>query len=301
MMFEKNRFYGYLIKGDLLGAIDYLKKFPEQKNRYHKYRALFEDGQLLHYDAQQELRQILDIYQKYYRDVFYLQAAPETAEETMLARFSALFGLEMDSNLYDTAEERIVDAFTAKGYHILCGKTGGYFGPYIWKTTEVKTYEVELPDGVQTYTIHFLNDFISRSWLDYLSFGDVGTGGWTDGNGIINCVKESYNTESENFRVSLLKHEAQHAMDLSRFPSMCSQDLEYRAKLVELIYSEERNMLEQFCREADTARAANGHSIAASRIAAEFAGVSDIPEIQRRALALFRKSDSEMGEKYSNA
>lgn len=298
MIFEINQFYGYLIKGDLLDAIYYMKEFPDQKNRYHKYQALFADEQLLHYDVEHELHQILDIYQKYYRDVFYLQATPERAEETMLDHFSALFGLEKNSNLYDAAEAKIVKAFTSAGYHILCGRTGGYFGPYIWKTTEVKTYAVELPDGVQTYTIHFLDGFLSKSWLDYISFGEVGTGGWTNGDGIINCVKASYDVESENFRVSLLKHEAQHAMDLSRFPSMCSQDLEYRAKLVELIYSEERNMLEQFCREADTARASNGHSIAASRIATEFCDVSGISAVQRRALALFLKSDLEMVQKY---
>ena len=300
-MFQKGVFYSLLIKGNLPSAIRYIKGFPDQQSRYLKYKVLFEDGQLLHYDVDEDLQQILDIYQQYYRDVFYLLTAPETAARTMLERFSSLFCLDHCCDLHEAAEKKIIEAFTAKGYHILCGRTGGYYGPYIWKTTECNVYAVELPDGTQPYPIHFLDGFLCKSWLDYLSFGEIGTGGWTNGDGIINCVKASYDTESENFRVSLLKHEAQHAMDLSKFPCMSSEDLEYRAKLVELIYSAERDMLEQFRREADTSRTENGHSMAASRIANEFSDISGIPAIQQRALVLLQKSNTEMSQNYGNS
>ncbi len=38
------------------------------------------------------------------------------------------------------------------------------------------------------------------------------------------------------FHVCLLKHEAQHLADFQTYPGIASVDLEYRAKLVELIY-----------------------------------------------------------------
>ena len=297
-MFDENQFYGFLLRGDLPATMEYLKGFPGQRCRYGKYVALFERDDLLRYEVSPALQEILDVYQRYFRAVFYLGCPPEQAEAAMESRFAALFGLEPGEKRRERIKQKITDAFTAGGWQILCGKTGGYYGPYIWKTTEAASYEVELPEGVRRYTIRFLDGFLFRSWLDYISFGEIGTGGWTDGDGIIHCVRGSYDVESESFRVSLLKHEAQHAMDLERYPAMSPGDLEYRAKLVELIYSRERDLLVQFRREADASDPANGHGLAAGRIAAEFGGLSDGEAIRRRARALLGRSTGEMAEKY---
>lgn len=188
------------------------------------------------------------------------------------------------------------------------GKTSGYYGPYIWKTTETKRYNVELPDGTQEYTVRLLDGFLAKSWLDYLSFGAVSTGGWSDRDGIICCVKSSYDVESESFKVSLLKHEAQHAMDLSKYRNMSPEDLEYRAKLVELIYSSERNLLAQFICEAGTENADNGHSRAAGRLVEGFSKALcqdrgelcslSTGQIQSVAKTLFTKSNDEIRRKY---
>ena len=147
-----------------------------------------------------------------------------------------------------------------------------------------------------------------RSWLDYISFGETGTGGWSNGDGLIHCVRAAYDLDSEDFRVSLLKHEAQHAMDQTRYPGITNEELEYRAKLVELIYSEERGMLSRFIAQADTSRAGNGHGLAAERIAAGFerclgqdrgslAGLA-APAVQTAARQLFARSSQEMAAKY---
>ena len=297
-MFDSNLFYSYLLKGNIPDAMRYIKECPDQIQQYTKYKDLFEDGHFLDYGVTWPLQQILDVYQQYFRDVFYLQNSPEAAEAAMLNRFSELFKLQPVAALQEQIKERICEAFSSCGYHILCGKTSGYYGPYIWNSTETTCYDVELPDGIQRYTIRFLDGFLCRSWLDYISFGQIGTGGWTGADGIINCVKAAYHTESEHFRVSLLKHEAQHALDLADYPSMSSTDLEYRAKLVELIYSQERNLLDAFRREADTSHSANGHSMAASRISEEFFSISDPSEIRQIAWSLFQKSNTEMAEKY---
>ena len=71
------------------------------------------------------------------------------------------------------------------------GKTSGYYGPYIWQYEETKNYEVGLPKGTQEYKIALLDGFLTKSWIDYLSFGEISPGGWTDGDGIINCIKSS--------------------------------------------------------------------------------------------------------------
>ncbi len=172
------------------------------------------------------------------------------------------------------------------------------------RTTETVSYDVELPDSIQNYSVKLLDGFVMRSWIDYLSFGEIGTSGWANGDGFIHCVKSAWDFESESFRVSLLKHEAQHAKDLEMDKDMSSENLEYRAKLVELIYSKERNLLRKFAGEADDSHKDNGHAMAAYRIMSGFAdalGVdhiipSSIPvdQIQTVARMLFQNSQIEV-------
>ena len=270
--FSENTYYGYLVKGSLPEAIHYVKQFPEQAKRYQRFLEIFEKEQYMTYEADAWIHGILLIYQKYYRDVFYLCMDREDAAARLQARLAVFLGIhDAGLKLCDLEQNQLAEAFQRKGFHFLGGRTSGYYGPYIWQTTENRTYEVELPEGTQPYTVRLLDGFLSRSWLDYLSFGEIGTGGWTDDEGIINCVKSSYDFHSEAFTVSLLKHEAQHARDLAVCKEMPSEELEYRAKLVELIYSVERDLLAQFAREADHSDKNNGHAAAACRILDGFA------------------------------
>lgn len=238
--FDRNVCREYLVKGNLRAALAYAGQFPDQTELCRKYRALFEEENYLAYDVEADLNEILLNYQKYYRDAFYLELPTEVAARTLRDRLAAL--LQADGDL-DELESRAAEAFRAKGYFFLGGRTSGFYGPYIWRTEELRHYAVELPGGERDYAVKLLDGFIMLSWLDYISFGTLSTGGWSNGDGLIHCVKPKYDLESESFRVSLLKHEAQHASDQERYQGITSEDLEYRAKLVELIYSRERNLL----------------------------------------------------------
>lgn len=265
MTFSEKTYRGYILKGDLIGTMDYVRQFPEQTELYSRYADIFEREHYLTYDT--ELNDILTIYQKYYRDVFYLRIDREKASDRLRTRLIEFLGIDDKNAELDGIEENCLEEmFRNRGLYFMGGRTSGYYGPYIWRTSETRTYEVELPDGVQTYTVKLLDGFISRSWADYLSFGKIGTGGWTDSGGIINCIKSSYDLDSESFKISLLKHEAQHARDLTADPNMTSENLEYRAKLVELIYSSERSLIEQFIHESEASDKDNGHAAAANRI-----------------------------------
>ena len=308
--FDSELFYGYLLRGEVKNAIRYLADFPEKAELHQKYISLFEKEEYPVLTEDDFLNEILLIYQRYYRDAFYLHLDPKQAAETMKRRFTRVFEISnSDTALGEIEENKISKAFQQRNFHFFGGKTGGYWGPYIWKTTEAKTYEVALPGGVQPYTVCFLDGFLSKSWLDYISFGAVSTGGWTNGDGIICCIKSSYDPESESFQVSLLKHEAQHARDLAAYPAMSQEDLEYRAKLVELIYSQERNLLRQFAYEADSSKETNGHSLAAERIlngVSEKLGITadkidalSITQIQRVSKKLLSESTAEIKQKYA--
>lgn len=305
--FDRDVCLAHLKKGRLRAAMEYTAQFPEQGALYQKYASLFQRENYLSYGAGGVLEDILLIYQKYYRDAFYLEQSPEESAERLRSRLAELFQADPSAPL-EELEEKAAEAFRARGFHFLGGRTGGWYGPYIWRTEELKRYAVELPELEQEYAVKLLDGFVMESWLHYLTFGLSGTGGWSNGDGLIHCVKHCYDLDSESFQVSLLKHEAQHAADQSRYPAMSSEDLEYRAKLVELIYSQERRLLSRFLQEADASRPGDGHSLAAGRIARGFAEWLDrtreelaglpVEEVQAAAMALFRESTGEMDRKY---
>lgn len=309
--YDRNIFRSLILKEDLKSAMAYIGQFPEKKDLYDKYISLFQEENYLAYDVDADLSEILLIYQKYYRDVFYLSRDETKAAAQMRNRFAEWFKLDcMDAGIsFDDMEEGpITKAFLRRGFHFLGGKTCGHYGPYIWKDEEIKHYMVKLPDGIQDYAVKFLDNFISKSWMDYLSFGEISTGGWSNGDGLIHCIRAGYDLESESFQVSLLKHEAQHTMDLAKYKDMTSGDLEYRAKLVELIYSNERDLLGAFAEEADSSKPDNGHAFAASRIIKGFEACFHLPynkiqklpakDVQNTAAKLFEKSNKEIARKY---
>ena len=313
--YAQDIFGGYILQGNLKDALAYLDQFPEKAALYERYVKRFAEEPVLSEQIDPELDEILVCYQKYYRDVFYLELDAAEAEARLRGRLETLLGAEgaalpdePDNELDAVEEWLIAPLFREKGYFFLGGRTSGYYGPYVWKTEELKQYSVELPDGTQEYAVKLLDGFLSRSWVDYLTFGEIGTGGWTGGDGLIHCVRSAYDLESEDFRVSLLKHEAQHAQDLARYGQMSSADLEYRAKLVELIYSAERNLLRKFALQANDSHTENGHAAAASRMAAGFEmllhcsrgafGEVPIPQIQAAARELFAQSTRDTARKY---
>ncbi len=288
----------FFLNGDIKGAIAYMREHEEYKDILPAYTAIFEDGEYRTFEVPDALNDILRQYQVYYRDVFYCGLPEAEAADKLRALLKALLHL-LDAG-EELLTERLRSAFEAEGYHALFGKTQGYYGPYIWRDTVPTVYRVELPGGTAEYTVNILKGFVFRSWMDYLTFGRFGTGGWASPDGTINCIAQAYDFESERFLVSLLKHEAQHAVDMKRFPAITPAELEYRAKLVELHYSGDLGLLQKFVSEADESRADDSHAAASARIRREFADTdpADLSAIRARALELLEAHTKEMEDKY---
>lgn len=190
------------------------------------------------------IRDVLLAYYWYFVLVLKHKELHSKAEDILLRQLHGLVSRQYRMNL-DTVEEALSDQFRAKGYYFLGGYTLPYRGPYIWKRMEKQEFDVELPDQVQKVTVFFMHDFLMRSWRHFETYGASGAAGWVkreqlpweDG---LYCVADCYDLkgleDDEGFQVSLLKHEAQHFADMTDFPELKSADLEYRAKLVELIY-----------------------------------------------------------------
>ena len=287
----------FFLNGDIKGAIAYMREHEEYKDILPAYTAIFEDGEYRTFEVPDALNDILRQYQIYYRDVFYCGLPEAEAADKLRTRLKAL--LHLPDAGEELLTERLRSAFEAEGYHALFGKTQGYYGPYIWRDTVPTVYRVELPGGTAEYTVNILKGFVFRSWMDYLTFGRFGTGGWASPDGTINCIAQAYDFESERFLVSLLKHEAQHAVDMKRFPAITPTELEYRAKLVELHYSGDLGLLQKFVSEADESRADDSHAAAAARIRREFADTdpADLSAIRARALELLEAHTKEMEDK----
>ena len=275
----------FFLNGDIKGAIAYMREHQEFRDVLPAYTAIFENCEYRTYDVPDRLNDILRLYQVYYRDVFYC-GLPE-AEDKLLTALRRL--LDMPDAEEALLAGRLQALFEAGGFHALFGKTQGYYGPYVWRETVPTVYRVELPGGTAEYTVNILKGFVFRSWMDYLTFGRYGTGGWASPDGAINCIAQAYGFESERFLVSLLKHEAQHTVDMRRFPGITPTELEYRAKLVELHYAKDPALLQKFLSQADESREGDSHAMASARIRREFADAdqTQLSGIQTRALELF--------------
>lgn len=288
----------YFLRGDVRGAIAHMRAHEEFRDVLPAYLAIFENCEYRTYGIPAPLNDILRLYQIYFRDTFYCGLPEAEAADRLLTGLRAL--LHMPDAPEALLEERLQAEFEAAGCHALFGKTQGYYGPYIWRDTVPTAYQVELPDGTAAYTVNILRDFIFRSWMDYLTFGRYGTGGWASPDGTINCIEQAYDFTSERFLVSLLKHEAQHTVDMKRFPGITPAELEYRAKLVELHYTGDPGLLQKFLSEADESKAGDSHAVASARLRRAFADTdqSSLPCIRARALELFRAHTREMEEAY---
>lgn len=288
----------FFMNGDIKGAIEYMRSHEEFKDVFPAYVAIFENCEYRRFEVPDVLNDILRLYQVYYRDVFYCGLPETDAADKLLSGLKALLNMpDADEN---ALAEKLKYVFEENGYHAIFGKTQGYYGPYVWRETAPTVYSVELPGGTAEYTVNILRGFVFRSWMDYLTFGRFGTNGWASPDGTINCIEQAYNFESEKFLVSLLKHEAQHTVDMKNFPGIIPAELEYRAKLVELHYSGDLVLLQKFLSEADENRTDDSHAIASARIKSEFADTNqkNISCIQERALELLNAHTKEMEEKY---
>ena len=288
----------FFLNGDIKGAIAYMRNHEEFKDILPAYIAIFENCEYRTYEIPDILNDILRLYQVYFRDTFYCGLLETEAADKLLTQLKAL--LDMPDAEEALLTEQLQSAFEAEGYHALFGKTQGYYGPYVWKDTVPAVYSVELPEGTAQYTVNILRGFVFRSWMDYLTFGRFGTGGWASPDGTINCIEQAYDFESERFLVSLLKHEAQHTVDMKQFPGITPTELEYRAKLVELHYAGDLGLLQKFLSEADESKTNDSHAVASAWLKREFADTdqTDLSRIQARAQELLHAHTKEMEEKY---
>ena len=174
-------------------------------------------------------------YRNYWRLNLLRSVEPGLAEARLAQDLAALLQLDGGENTPDP-ESLTVDLLERTGWHYSVASTPPWRDLFVWKSERHDRYEVELTDQVVPVKVVFMDDFVVQGWKDFASLGLAATTGWVE-NGHLYCVAWAYDTQSENFAVSYLKHEARHLADLQRFPAMTAAELEYRAKLTELAFA----------------------------------------------------------------
>ncbi|MBG0788200.1 MAG: hypothetical protein H0S79_24190 [Anaerolineaceae bacterium] len=268
--YNRADYVGLLVRLDIPGTLDYLDACGETGMAEALRRKLSSPEPFATGEA--TLDAILNAYQTYFQTCFTpadqtLEALEQSARATLTVQLGEI--LNQPGADLDPLEETAKAAFEAAGWHYLGGTTRSHYGPYIWQETTRTDYAVEIPSGTETVTVFWMDGFLMRSWLDWLSDGEVGAGGWAKDEGLY-CVRKVYagQLDQPSFQISFLKHEAQHHADFKR-GELESWLLEYRAKLVELIYYPDSSFLKSLLASGDLASKGNSHAYAAGKIAAD--------------------------------
>ena len=257
--FEFNKIYSYVLQRDVAKVLTVLNTLPEkglssdEKKIKEKYFHRFEDqDEVIDFNTDDEiLIDVLKIYQTYWKQALLDKDNVKKYETELKESISSY----LKKNDYPTQHNYVKDTLTQqgikenftqhlknflseKGYYSATGHTAAFFDLFVWSTEVPTEYKVDLPETEVTTTIIFLEDVVTMGWEEFASFGKVYPGGWATKE-VLYAVGKAYDTSSENFKVSYLKHESQHFADYKKYPNLSGADLEYRAKLTELIYAEE--------------------------------------------------------------
>lgn len=115
------------------------------------------------------------------------------------------------------------------------------YGLKIWDKQSEKNYHIELPHDTLDISVLFIKNYVLRGMADYFTIRSIQDGGWASSNvNTLFCNKGAYWLKSEKFNVSYLKHEANHFVDMNKYPELSGADLEYRSKLIELMYLDKK-------------------------------------------------------------
>ena len=177
---------------------------------------------------------------------------------TTLSKDSLSKNIKNDSEL-----KRIIEG---EGFKVDFKYRNGFQEVFIWDKETIDTYEVTLPKDTINATVVFIENYHLNGYDNYASMGSSQVGGWAlKESATLYCNKSDYDLNSEKFKVSYLKHESIHFTDLNKYPNLSSADLEYRAKIIELMYCTEKTMYEiilQFLNGANSADRNHSHPYA---------------------------------------
>jgi hypothetical protein len=190
---------------------------------------------------------ISNIYREYWR-VELLKPKPESRTDSTLYNnitdyiiSNKLTTLSKDSLRKKIKDDSVLKEIIEKeGFKVNFKFRNGFQEIFIWDKESIKKYEVILPKDTIKTTVVFIENYHINGYDEFATFGDSQVGGWAiKESATLYCNKGTYDLDSEEFKVSYLKHESLHFTDLNNYPNLSAADLEYRSKVIELMYCTE--------------------------------------------------------------
>ena len=244
--------YGMAVKGEVPKILKYLDTLqvytPKDSAFKNKFEARFKYATDRTTDYFKKTDTLLNplhrMFQRYWRKgLLHPEQDNDSVFKQQLIHF---LNNENGNGVYSNAEidttnleESYKKYIESKGYYCTdFGRSGKFYDFLAWKTMEPKTFEIDLIDHTEQVAVYFMKDFLSLGWMAYSRLGERYPGGWATQEALY-CVTKGYDQSSEKFKTVYLKHEGQHFYDYKRFPGLESRDLEYRGKLIEMVFCEE--------------------------------------------------------------
>jgi hypothetical protein len=216
---------------------------------------------------------ISNIYREYWR-VELMKPLPESRTDSTLYNnitdyilSNKLTRLSKDSLRKNIKDDSVLKEIIEKeGFKVDFKFRNGFQEIFIWNKESTKKYEVILPNDTVKTAVVFIESYHINGYDEFATFGDSQVGGWAiKESATLYCNKGTYDLHSEKFEVSYLKHESLHFTDLNNYPNLSATDLEYRSKVIELMYCTEGTMydrISEFVSGANKADRKNSHPYA---------------------------------------
>ena len=196
---------------------------------------------------------VSNIYRDYWRNELLKKDSENRTDSTLYQNLAdylfskRLTTLSKDSLLKtiknDTELKRIINE---EGFKSRFMYRNGFQDLLIWNKESNVKYEVILPKDTISTIVIFIENYILNGYDNYATFGSSQVGGWAEKeSATLYCNKNEYNLNSEKFKISYLKHESLHFTDLNEYPNLSSTDLEYRSKVIELMYCTEETVYDR--------------------------------------------------------
>lgn len=253
MVEEKNLdlVYYLALDGNVKAAMEKLNSIdpaildPTELETRKKYLARFGKNHIVGVRKNGALKdELISIFQEYWDNVLLQKLTQEEGYHFLFERLTPvvkrLGGVidKFSEKEYDRVAAFLTKRLKDQGYFAQIGGVSPHLNLMIWRTEKTKTYRVDLGNGhIQKVDVVLMSGFESLGWAAYATFDKLYIGGWV-GENLLYCVSSAYDLKSENFKVSFLAHEARHFADKKDFPKLKSVDLEYRAKLNELMLAD---------------------------------------------------------------
>ncbi len=287
-------------------------KYQKQKKKYHaRFSSDNEKSEVLCKNS--VINDLCSFYQDYWK--IKLLNSPVNCDSILYQKLShylvdnkltTLTFEELSKSIKDDSE--LTRVIGNEGFHCKFFLLNGIQDLLIWDKESRSIYSIDLPENNIDINVVFIENYILKGAANYATFGYSQIGGWASNeDSSLFCNKGTYKLNSEKFQYSYLKHESVHFVDIEKYPNLESADLEYRAKLIELIYCTEKTIykrLDEFIIGSSNETRDNSHPFAnhhlISQLSKEFFNTEfetdiskwkSIPpeDINKVSLALFRK------------